>query len=121
MVWHGEPPGAQTVTFTNATFAVKRTLGTGPESTISGATLAAEVAGVLPPGVDGTVVVGVVGVVGVLLLLPPQPTANHKAEIKITKPIFRTFSPLPYIRRVDALRDHSRNVSVPNIGARVSP
>ncbi len=66
--------------------------------------------------------VGLVGLTGrVLLLLPPQPTAKHKAEIKIAKPIFRTFSPLPYIRRVDALWDHSRNVSVPDIGARVSP
>jgi hypothetical protein len=40
-------------------------------------------------------VVGVMGIVGVvvLLLLPPQPTANTKAEIKMTKPIVRTFSP----------------------------
>jgi hypothetical protein len=67
-------------------------------------------------------VVGAVGVVGVLLLLlPPQPTANHNAEITIAKPIFRTFPPLPYIRGVDALRDHPRNISVPNIGARVTP
>jgi hypothetical protein len=61
----------------------------------------------------------VVGVLGVLLL-PPQPTANTKAEIKITKPILRTFPPLPYFLGIDALRDHSRDVSLPNIGARMA-
>ena len=114
-------------------------MGTGPASTISGATLLPEVSEAivwLEPGVERTVVVvGGVEVVVVpvppvplppvltmvlLLLLPPQPTANHNAEIKITKPIFRTVPPLAYIRGVDTLRDHCRNVSLPAIGAHVA-
>jgi hypothetical protein len=94
--------GAQTVTVVNATFADGLALlatAVGPLSTISFATLpeaAGSVAIVLPPAVEVTVVVGVVGVVGVLGLppLPPQPTATAKPAIKITKPIFCTFSPL---------------------------
>jgi hypothetical protein len=74
---------------------------------MSGATLIAAAAIVLPPGVEVTVVVvgvvGVVGVLGVLLLLPPQPTANTKARIKITKPILRTFPPSPYFLGINIL------------------